>query len=742
MTNQRRRITGAAAASLIGVTFSPLCVFAATGDVDVRISNHTSQDVLDGPNVSIQADFTSLTAHKISRLEFLVDGRVVDSESLSDPTRKGSFIFAWDTTSLSNEVHTILARAYDDQGNPGSSQLQVFVDNQAVDRMAPVLRITAPHDGQIVNGQFMIQVQGRQRSPLKAIDFIEIKLDDDLVGLINDTQGADVQYDASDLADGPHKIQAATVTKDGMRFEAPPVIVIVDKAHGNTELAPGPGAPPIGIPGSSARTTPPANVNTNPALSGGPAITSGMGTLDPSEVRGVGYPRLPGTPSHLAPGVARPAPSHLGERVAKAPHSTKSTGLFSTPRVSADHHLNQGARPPAQDPLLGILEPAPGKLLMRSFGGWYFHTSLDAQKSVEPAVPVSRRNSLPVAELPQSSSHREGQSIFRPQSSSTLPIVPEVAQPSRVIVVETSDSPKVAAAGKAPVPTPAGDHAGASILVPVPLTQIATPKNGVVARPSTPPVLIAMGMPRSYGAASTPAAITSDDAVFLPVPLILQPASPRGDQPSARIHTDAPETTAFLDGSLEQAENPKSHAGSAANAKHSMFAPAPFILMPPADTGHAKKAGARVATLPQPDHQAAEFAGFKAHQARTPAWLRIAYDNHWMNFDVQPIMVRGIPTAPFRNLFEYTGGQVSWHPKSRTVEAQNREQSIRLKIGSRQAVVNHQVVQLELPVFIRRGRTMIPVGFVRQAMNLNVEFDRRTGQIILTSRNVVAMAIK
>lgn len=104
-------------------------------------------------------------------------------------------------------------------------------------------------------------------------------------------------------------------------------------------------------------------------------------------------------------------------------------------------------------------------------------------------------------------------------------------------------------------------------------------------------------------------------------------------------------------------------------------------------------------------------------------------------------MVRGVAEMPFRALFEQGGGSVDWHPDTRTVTAAKPGRTVELKIGSRRALVNQQVVQLIMPAFIKRGRTMIPLGFIRQAMNVNVQYNEKTGEVILTSKRVLAMVI-
>nr|MDQ2732198.1 Ig-like domain-containing protein [Armatimonadota bacterium] len=233
MIIQKRRSRGVAAASMVTVSLFPLCA-ASAADVEVSIRNHTPQDVIEGPNVAIEAEFKSSTGHSIQRVEFLVDGQVVESKTLDQPSAQGTFIFAWDTTEITNDVHTVTTRAYDEQNHIGTSNLQLFVDNQKVDKAEPMLRVTVPREGAIVSGQFNIHVQGQQRAAGEPIPYVIVKLDNDIVGWFNGQSSASFRYDGTVLKDGAHKVQAATRTASNQEILSPPIIVIVNKGGGDT----------------------------------------------------------------------------------------------------------------------------------------------------------------------------------------------------------------------------------------------------------------------------------------------------------------------------------------------------------------------------------------------------------------------------------------------------------------------------------------------------------------------------
>jgi LysM repeat protein len=114
-----------------------------------------------------------------------------------------------------------------------------------------------------------------------------------------------------------------------------------------------------------------------------------------------------------------------------------------------------------------------------------------------------------------------------------------------------------------------------------------------------------------------------------------------------------------------------------------------------------------------------------------PGTITIAYNDEPIGFDVQPRVEKGMAITPFRQIFEHAGGVVRYQPDAHLVSAKNPEKEIRIKIGSREALVNSAVVLMDRAAFLDSGRTMVPVKFMTQALDLKAEYDLKTGAIYL-----------
>jgi LysM repeat protein len=113
----------------------------------------------------------------------------------------------------------------------------------------------------------------------------------------------------------------------------------------------------------------------------------------------------------------------------------------------------------------------------------------------------------------------------------------------------------------------------------------------------------------------------------------------------------------------------------------------------------------------------------------------VAFNGAPIFFDVSPRTVDGIRLAPFRQIFEHTGGKLYWFGgDAKLVRAINSAKEIEIRIGSEEATVNNRSLSLEKPAYIVSGRTIVPVSFMKDALELTVQYDPKSGRLLLESR--------
>lgn len=112
----------------------------------------------------------------------------------------------------------------------------------------------------------------------------------------------------------------------------------------------------------------------------------------------------------------------------------------------------------------------------------------------------------------------------------------------------------------------------------------------------------------------------------------------------------------------------------------------------------------------------------------------VAFDGVRIAFDVQPRVEAGIALAPFRQIFEHTGGRLYWFNTQKTVRAVNSTREIEIKIGDAKALVNNDTVTMERKPFIQSGRTIVPMTFIRDALNVKINYDEKSGRLLIESK--------
>lgn len=113
--------------------------------------------------------------------------------------------------------------------------------------------------------------------------------------------------------------------------------------------------------------------------------------------------------------------------------------------------------------------------------------------------------------------------------------------------------------------------------------------------------------------------------------------------------------------------------------------------------------------------------------------LTVVYNSQIIDFDVEPRVVDGVPVAPFRHLIEGAGGSVLWSGGSQEVKASAEGRDIWFRIGDKTAMVNRAPIELELAPFLERGRAIVPLSFLRDALNVDVEYDKATGHVLISA---------
>lgn len=100
-------------------------------------------------------------------------------------------------------------------------------------------------------------------------------------------------------------------------------------------------------------------------------------------------------------------------------------------------------------------------------------------------------------------------------------------------------------------------------------------------------------------------------------------------------------------------------------------------------------------------------------------------------FDVPPVIEKGRTLVPMRRIFEALQAEVSWDEKTKTVTAVKEDKKIVLTAGKQKAMIDGKACLLDVPAKVMEGRTMVPLRFISESLGLQVTWQNKPQTIYL-----------
>lgn len=113
--------------------------------------------------------------------------------------------------------------------------------------------------------------------------------------------------------------------------------------------------------------------------------------------------------------------------------------------------------------------------------------------------------------------------------------------------------------------------------------------------------------------------------------------------------------------------------------------------------------------------------------------IDLVVDGEKLNLDVPPQVVEQRTLVPLRAIFEKLGATVEWDQSTQTATATNGTDEVRITLNSTTAYVNGEAEVLDVPAMAVDGRTLVPVRFVSEALDAQVEWLQDTQTVRITT---------
>jgi hypothetical protein len=101
---------------------------------------------------------------------------------------------------------------------------------------------------------------------------------------------------------------------------------------------------------------------------------------------------------------------------------------------------------------------------------------------------------------------------------------------------------------------------------------------------------------------------------------------------------------------------------------------------------------------------------------------------------VQPQVIGDRVMVPLRGVLERLGAEVHWDDAARLVTARRGTTVITLGIGESYGTVDNQIVRLDVPAQLVRGRTLVPLRYLAEGLGAYVFWDAERRTVVVTTK--------
>lgn len=121
----------------------------------------------------------------------------------------------------------------------------------------------------------------------------------------------------------------------------------------------------------------------------------------------------------------------------------------------------------------------------------------------------------------------------------------------------------------------------------------------------------------------------------------------------------------------------------------------------------------------------------KGYQLTPP--VKVMLDGKEIKTSENSFLENGRVLIPMRSIFQELGATVHWEAASSTITATTNSDTVRLKVGSKQATINGRSTVLDVAPKVYQGVTFVPTRFVSEALGIHVKWDNSKRTVFLTT---------
>jgi hypothetical protein len=114
--------------------------------------------------------------------------------------------------------------------------------------------------------------------------------------------------------------------------------------------------------------------------------------------------------------------------------------------------------------------------------------------------------------------------------------------------------------------------------------------------------------------------------------------------------------------------------------------------------------------------------------------VKLYVNGESLKLDVSALVEGGRTLVPFRAIAESLGADVKYDAASKTVTITRGNTTVSFVLGSSTAYVNGKAVALDVPGKVKKNRVLVPLRFLSEAFNANVNWENVTSSAIIVDK--------
>ena len=111
--------------------------------------------------------------------------------------------------------------------------------------------------------------------------------------------------------------------------------------------------------------------------------------------------------------------------------------------------------------------------------------------------------------------------------------------------------------------------------------------------------------------------------------------------------------------------------------------------------------------------------------------INIVLNDELLECEVKPIIIEGRTLVPIRLILEKLGMTVEWDGENRIVNAKKDGVELVIPINGNVAYKNNEKILLDVPAIIIENRTLVPIRFVAESIDMTVAWDGTSRSVLM-----------